>query len=399
MDIHNMVGILFWICVLLLIYVYAGYPLLVFLLSVLLGKKQDYVPFTPTVTILIAAYNEEKMIEAKLENCLLLDYPREKLQILVAVDGSEDQTMEVVKSFSDLGVELSFSPKRGGKVSAINRAMALARHEIVVFSDANNLYPPDAIKELVKPFSNPSVGAVSGSKTVDLREDNIKLGQAEGIYWRYESWIKEKESRLGCCVGVAGEQLAIRKELFTPPPQRIINDDFYIALQVIKQGYNVVYNPRARSYETVSVRQQDELVRRSRIIAGRYQIIGLSLPMLPFRRPLVIWQIVSHKYLRPLVPFFMIFALLFNVIAVFSSGADSGSPLLTLQPPAGIVILGLQLIFYLLAFFGGTLKSKGWLGKILYLPRYLVDGNYAALLGLIRYMTGRQTALWKKVSR
>jgi cellulose synthase/poly-beta-1,6-N-acetylglucosamine synthase-like glycosyltransferase len=283
-----MAGVLFWICVLLIVYVYVGYPFFVFLFSSIRREQKSYSFTAPSVTILIAAYNEENVIGAKLENCLALDYPREKLQVLVAVDGVEDRTADVVRSFQDRGIELSFSPERKGKVAAINRAIKEARHEIIVFSDANNHYPVDAIKELVTPFSDISVGAVSGSKVVGLRADNIELGQAEGMYWKYESFIKQRESLLGCWIGVAGEQLAIRKDLFIPPPDKIINDDFYIALQVIKQGYNIIYNPKARSYEAVSASQQDELVRRSRIIAGRYQVMGLSLPLLPFRRPVVV---------------------------------------------------------------------------------------------------------------
>lgn len=392
-----MAGVLFWICVLLIVYVYAGYPFLVFLFSSIRKEQKSYSFTAPSVTILIAAYNEENVIGAKLENCLALDYPREKLQILVAVDGVEDRTADVVRSFQDRGIELSFSPERKGKVAAINRATKEARHEIIVFSDANNHYPADAIKELVTPFSDISVGAVSGSKVVGLRADNIELGQAEGMYWKYESFIKQRESLLGCCIGVAGEQLAIRKDLFIPPPDKIINDDFYIALQVIKQGYNIIYNPKARSYEAVSASQQDELVRRSRIIAGRYQVMGLSLPLLPFRRPVVVWQIISHKYLRPLVPFLMIFSLVFNVAALFSK--STGSPWLSLQPPIGYYFLSLQLLFYLLAVVGGNQKTKGLFGRLLYLPTYLIASNYAALLGLFRYLAGKQTALWKKVAR
>lgn len=396
-----MAGILFWICVLLIVYVYAGYPLLVFLFSALFGRKQNYTPSKPSVTMLIAAYNEEKVIGAKLQNCLELDYPPGKLQIIVAVDGVEDKTADVVKTFADRGVELSFSPDRRGKVAAINRAIQQARHEIVVFSDANNHYPKDAIRELVKPFSDPSVGAVSGSKVVGVREDSLHLGQAEGLYWKYESSIKKRESMLGCCIGVAGEQFAIRKNLFISAPEKIINDDFYIALQIIKQGFNVVYAPAAKSYEAVSASQQDELVRRSRIVAGRYQVMGLSLPLLPFRRPVVVWQIVSHKYMRPLVPFLMIFALLFNVLAVFPATLPqvSAHPWITLQSPIGIIVLALQVAFYLLAAFGANLKSKGLLGKILYLPTFLIASNYAALLGLMRYLAGKQTAVWKKVAR
>jgi biofilm PGA synthesis N-glycosyltransferase PgaC len=394
-----MSGIVFWISVLVIVYVYAGYPLLVFLLSFLQGRKINHPSVTPSITLLVSAYYEETVIGAKMENCLSLDYPREKLQILVAVDGSEDRTAEIVRSFSDKGVELIWSSTRRGKIAAINNAMKYARNEIVVFSDANNQYLPDTIRELVRPFADPSVGAVSGSKMVGFKEGNIRLGQAESLYWRYESFLKERESRVGCCIGVAGEILAIRRELFIPPPERIINEDFYLALQVMKQGFNVVYAPRARSVEIASTDPREELIRKTRIVAGRYQIMGFSLPLLPFRRPLVVWQIISHKYLRPLVPLFMITALLANVFALLVGVTGPGNPWIALRSPASEVLLAVQLAFYLLAVLGNSVKSTGWLGRILYLPTYLVVSNYAALLGLIRYFSGRQTALWKKVQR
>lgn len=394
-----MIGLIFWLSVLLIVYAYAGYPILIYLLAFLVSRKAGYPSATPAVTLLISAYHEEKVIGGKLENCLSLDYPREKLQILVAVDGSEDKTAEIVRSFSDRGVELSWSPERQGKISAINKAMKLVCHEIVVFSDANNHYLPDTIKEMVKPFSDPCVGAVSGNKTVGFKEGNVQVGQAENLYWRYESFIKEKESHLGCCIGVAGELLAIRRDLFVPPPPRIINDDFYIAMQVMKQGYNVAYAPKAHSVEVASANSQDELIRKARIVAGRYQIMGQWITLMPFRRPLVMWQIISHKYLRPMVPFFMIAALLANMIAVLAGWSGLGNPWLTLQPPAAGILLKLQVAFYLLALIGHSFKLDGWLGKILYLPTYLVVSNYAALLGLIRYLSGRQTVSWKKVQR
>lgn len=393
-----MAGILFWLCILLIAYVYAGYPALVFMLS-RLRPERNYQPITPSVTLLIAAYNEEKVIREKLENSLSLDYPREKMQILVADDGSSDRTAQIAREYAGRGVELNSHSQRQGKVAALNRAMQEARGEIVIFSDANNYYAPDAIHELVKPFADELIGAVSGARVVQFVQDNLNLGQAEGIYWHYESFIKECETRLGCCVGVSGEQLAIRRKLFVPFPLRLINDDLYISLKLIQQGYNVVYAPAAKSRENVSASPQDEVVRKSRIVAGRYQIIGLSLSMLPFRRPLVVWQIVSHKYLRPLVPFFMLLALVFNLLAFLPNAPGNSPAWLTLKPPINGILLTLQALFYLLALIGNRFKLTGSAGKFLYMPAYLVASNYAALLGLFRYISGRQTALWKKVSR
>ena len=232
-----MIGIVFWLCVLFVFYVYAGYPLLLALLARFRQAAAEYPEATPGVTLLIAAYNEEGVLATKLENALALHYPREQLQVLVAADGSDDATVDIARSYADRGVQLSYDTTRRGKMSAINRAMASARHEIVAFSDANNLYAADTLRELVRPFSDPRVGAVTGRKT--MLEGERMLGQADGLYWRYELFIKEQETRLGCCVGVSGEVFALRAALFTPPPPEIINDDFYMALDVIRKGYRV----------------------------------------------------------------------------------------------------------------------------------------------------------------
>lgn len=391
-----MLGILFWLCVLMVIYVYAGYPILVTILARFRPTPPKSVDYFPTATLLIAAYNEESVIAAKLENSLALDYPPDKLQILVAADGSDDRTTDIVQSFANRSVELSYDPTRRGKLAAINRAMQNVRGEVVVFSDANNAYEPNALRVLLQPFADPSIGGATGSK--NIIKTGSQLSQADGLYWRYESFIKKQETRLGCCVGVVGEIFAIRRSLYNQPPDKIINDDFFIALNIIKQGFRIVYLPEARSIETASQNEQDELVRRSRIVAGRYQAMAYSLTHLPFRQPLVVWQILSHKFLRPLVPQAMIGALLANLLAVLFPG--SGSPAwLFLTPPVNIVFLGLQIVFYLLAWLGMAFKPKGLLGKVIYLPTFLVNSNYAALLGMFRYMTGRQTTLWKKVSR
>jgi poly-beta-1,6-N-acetyl-D-glucosamine synthase len=391
-----MSGIFFWLSVLTILYAYFGYPMLVTLLARLRPHPKPYPEYLPNVTLLIAAYNEESVIKKKLENSLALDYPRERLQILVAADGSNDKTPEIVQAFAGQGVELSYDPARRGKLAAINRAMQKVRHEIIVFSDANNDYQPDTLQKLVQPFADPTVGGTTGSKNIIKTGSN--LAEADGLYWRYESFLKEQENRLGCCIGVVGEIFAIRRDLYTHPPDKIINDDFFIALNLLKQGYRILYVPQARSSEKASQNEQDELIRRTRIVAGRYQAMTYSLSHLPFRQPLVVWQIVSHKFLRPLVPLAMILALLTNLAALALPA--SGSPAwIFLAPPLAAWMLIAQLIFYLAAWLGMTFKPGGIIGKALYLPAFLVNSNYAALLGLIRYLTGKQTALWKKVSR
>ncbi len=389
-----MFGILFWFFVIVVIYAYAGYPALLTLVARLKNRQPHTADITPPVTLLIAAYNEETTIAAKLENSLQLDYPRDKLQILVTADGSSDGTPEIVKQFADRGVELNYSPPRKGKMAAINRAMPLATGDIVVFSDANNMYAPDTIREMIKPFADPEVGATSGAKTI-IKGDGA-LGDSEGLYWKYESYIKKQETLTGSITGVVGELFAIRRDLFASPPDKIINDDFYMAMQLIHQNYRVVYVPTARSSERVSLSAEDEVNRRSRIVAGRYQ----ALDLLPFNRPLVVWQIASHKLLRPLVPLAMIGAFVANLLALLlPSQAAQDHPILRLGRPFAALFFALQIIFYSLAWLGNQLSLEGKLGKLLYLPTFLVNSNRAALIGLYRMVTKRQTTLWQRAQR
>jgi cellulose synthase/poly-beta-1,6-N-acetylglucosamine synthase-like glycosyltransferase len=389
---------LFWLCISSIIYTYIGYPLLLALLARTRPKPQPPEPTTPFVTLLIAAYNEQAIIAEKIENSLALDYPPERLQILVTADGSDDRTPDIVRTYAGRGVELSYNPPRRGKMAAINRAIPRVRGEIILFSDANNMYEASVLYELVAPFADPTVGAVTGAKSI-VRGDGV-LGESEGLYWQYESFIKKQETQLGCCTGVAGEILAIRRDLFEPPPDSVINDDFYIAMRLAQRGYRIIYTPQARSWERVSFSAQDEITRRARIVAGRYQAITLAPKLLPWQRPLIVWQVVSHKFLRPLVPFAMAGALLANLIAVIRPLRSKKYLLLYLAPPFNWIILLFQLLFYGLAWLGNHQpERKGTTGKLLYLPTFLVNSNLAAVIGLYRFLTKSQTPLWQRVQR
>jgi poly-beta-1,6-N-acetyl-D-glucosamine synthase len=393
----TMIALWFWLSILFVFYVYLGYPLVLTLFAHLRPKQFEYPSYLPKVTILIAAHNEQDVIAAKLENTIALAYPREHLQILVAADGSDDRTVEIVKSFETQGVELSYQPERRGKMAAINRAMSRVQHEIIVFSDANNLYARETLHELVKPFSEAKVGAVSGGKNILRSKD--ALTEADGLYWQYESFIKEEETRLGSCTGVSGEILAIRSRLYQSPPDRAINDDFFIGLGILRQGYRLVYAPKARSFEHSSLTEEDEATRRSRIVAGRYQVMLMSVQLLPWRNPLLVWQIISHKFMRPLVPFAMILALVTNLLALMSLEGTSNVGILALGWPYSLVLLSLQVLFYLSAWLGNRFKGKGFIGKILYVPTFLVNSNFSALRGLVSFLTGRQTTLWQRARR
>ena len=386
-----------WLFVAFIAYTYAGYPLLLALLARLRPQRCFDGSDTPLrVTLLIAANDEEVVIARKLENSLALNYPSESLQILVAVDGCGDRTADIVRAYQKQGVDLSYDPLRLGKARAINRAMALVRGDIIVLSDANNFYEPGALKELVRPFSDERVGATTGAKVIQ-GQDGL-LSESEGLYWRYESFVKTQETRLSSCTAATGEIMAVRRTLFDALPENVINDDFYLVMRVIQKGYDVVYVPTARSVERISLSADDEIARRARIVAGRYQAMSLRWNLLPQSRPLVIWQILSHKYFRPLVPLAMIGAFASNLAAVIKSG-NRGSGSSPCGKQATLFLLFLQLAFYGAALSARFVKAPGTIGKLLYLPAFLANSNWAALVGLARFLRGIQPDRWRRVQR
>jgi cellulose synthase/poly-beta-1,6-N-acetylglucosamine synthase-like glycosyltransferase len=281
-------------------------------------------------------------------------------------------------------------------MSAINRAIPLVRGDIIVFSDANNMYDSDALKKLVAPFSDPTVGATTGAKLII--QDGGDLSEAEGIYWKYESWIKINQTKLDTCASSVGEMLAVRRDAYLPPPNHIINDDYYIVIDLIRRGMRVWYVPEARSLEYISSTKQDEITRRTRISTGHYQAMFMAMQLLPFKRPWAVWHIVSHKFCRALLPFGFIGAFLSNLLLVllWSGGQLS---LFHLSRPYAQIFLAGQLAFYVLAIVGNFVKLPGLPGRLIYLCAYLVNSNYALLRGFWGYITRKQTSVWQRVRR
>jgi cellulose synthase/poly-beta-1,6-N-acetylglucosamine synthase-like glycosyltransferase len=393
-----MVAVLFWFSVLFVVYTYFGYPILIAIWAKLKTKSGPYPEFNPLVTFIIAAYNEEGCIAEKLDNTLSLDYPCDKLQIIVAADGSTDQTPNIVKAYSSRNhqVELSYIPARNGKMAAISRAVSQARGGIVIVSDANNTYDDKAIRKLVAPFIDVTVGLTTGAKLIV--EDGDNLSSSEGLYWKYESSIKENETILGTCTVAVGEILAIRRDLFIPPEENIVLDDQYMVLSVLRQGYRVIYTPEARSFEYVSQTAKDEVERRLKINAGLYQMLAMSGRLFPFNRPFLIWQLLSHKFFRVFIPFAMIIAFVSNLVLVVWGEKVVSGDLWQLVSPWGIMLV-LQFTFYLLAILGNIIRVRGLLGKILYLPTFLVNSNIATIAGLYSFATNKNPHIWKRVRR
>lgn len=393
-----MIGFFFWSFIAFVIYTYAGYPILIGLLARCRPRTRWSDPSQlPSVTLLIAAYNEEESIGAKIENSLALDYPRDRLQILVAADGSNDRTREIVAACADRGIELSYVPQRSGKMAAINRAMQLVRGEIVIFSDANNHYAAECIYRLVAPFADPSVGAVTGAKRIIKEERGLSAMGA--LYWHYESFIKESESRLGSCVAAVGEIFAIRRSLFRAAPSYIINDDFYMLMDVLKTGKRVIYCPDALSFEHTSSKASDEVERWSRIVAGRYQAMVLAPRLFPWRRPFLVWQVISHKFCRPFVAIALLCAFACSILPIIWPPVPGHFNMFRLAPPYNVILFLPQALLWGIGLAGMYVEWPGRIGKLFYLPTFLLNANWAALVGLWRGMRKQQSVLWNRVQR
>jgi cellulose synthase/poly-beta-1,6-N-acetylglucosamine synthase-like glycosyltransferase len=328
------------------------------------------------VTLFISVHNEEKVILRKIENSLALDYPREKLEIMIASDGSTDRTSRIVKEFLDRGVVFFESFERSGKNATINKYINRARGEIIIFTDANSFYMQDAVRKLVRNFFDGSVGCIVGKlKYVD---EKTAVGKGEGLYFRYESMIKGLESRLGTVVAATGSIYAIRRELFTPLDMDVAND-FAHPIQIAARGYKVVFEPEAIAYEQATSSIFEEFRRRARIVTRGFTAFGKYWRSYCMLRGMRGFCFVSHKLLRWFVPFFL--------IALFIAN------LFLLDSPFFKITFYAQLSFYIAAFLGIFIKGKK--GKLFVIPFYFCMINLAALTGFINYLRGRRQAVWE----
>jgi cellulose synthase/poly-beta-1,6-N-acetylglucosamine synthase-like glycosyltransferase len=383
--------------VLLLIYIYVGYPVLIVWMAKFFRHPVRKGAVTPTVTVVIPTFNEEAVITEKIENTLHLEYPHDRLQILVCDDASEDRTVDIVKSYARAGVQLSQATSRSGKVGGLNRALELANGEIVVVADADILPDPDALRELVANFADETVGCVLAQTR--MRSSEEAAGGSGGLYWQYEARIRQSESDVHSTVAATGHFMALRRKLLQPIPMHVILDDFYLAMWTIRQGYRVISEPKAIVWERPTQSMADEVTRRSRLTAGRFQIISMSRDYLPYLPPLLQFEVISHKFLRLAIPHLMIVALLSNLLVVLlSQNADASS--WTVLTSLALILQG---IFYGLAVAGkvlfGRLSRRSKLVKVLMLPYYLCATNFAGIAGLANFLSGKRTVLWQQASR
>lgn len=383
-----------------LAYIFIGYPAIIFCLSKLFGKSVEKNIFLPNVTLVIPAFNEESVIKEKIINTLNLNYPKENLQIIVCDDFSNDQTKEIISSFAPEGVILSESASRVGKIGGLNRALLLATGEIFVISDADTLANPNTLQELVINFSDKEVGCVI-AQTRMLTADN-KSNESGGLYWKYESLIRQSESHLHSTVAATGHFMGIRKSILRPIPQDIILDDFYLATETMQQGLRVISEPKATIWERPTTSMKDEVNRRRRMTAGRYQILFMWKKYLSKLPVLLKLQVISHKFLRLAIPHFMILALISNIL-LYIAFRSSTPQTATIAQQVTIFTLFLQMLFYFMALTGWYLSKKinkkSKLIKMWSIPYFLCATNFASILGLFWYLSGKRTVLWQQASR
>jgi cellulose synthase/poly-beta-1,6-N-acetylglucosamine synthase-like glycosyltransferase len=374
---------LFWAALAVIVYSYAIYPLLVVLRGLLWVRPYTSAAVTPRVSLIIAAYNERASIAAKIDNILALDYPREQLEVLIASDGSNDGTDAIVRAYEGPHLRLLALPRQG-KAAALNSAVAAAHGDILVFSDANSMYAPGALRALVRPFAAPEVGGVAGNQVYVKQHANAGItGAGEQSYWDFDRVLKQFQSRAGNVISATGAIYAIRRSLFHPVAAGV-TDDFTISTGVIVQGSRLVFAPDAIAYEPVAGAGGVEFGRKVRVITRGLRAVQLRRTLLnPFRYGFYSLQLFSHKLLRRLV----VFPLLLLLVT---------SSLLWNQGPLYQVATVAQLAFYGLAALGWALANTPLRrAKIFTLPFYFCMVNYAALLAALNVLRGNRIERWE----
>lgn len=389
--IYQVAEILFWAGLFLVFYTYVGYGILLYLLvrikeRFVKEKKPDFPDVWPEVTLFIAAYNEEAIVAEKMANCRALSYPAGKLKIVWITDGSTDRTNELLEAYPEATV--LFRPERMGKTAALNRGVPYVKTPYVVFTDANTMLNSDAIRQIIRLFSDPRVGCVAGEKRVEIKtEQGATAG--EGIYWKYESALKNLDYRLYSAVGAAGELFAIRTELFETMPDDTLLDDFILSLRIARKGYKIGYSKDAYALETASLNMKEEEKRKIRIAGGGLQSIWRLRSLLNlFRYGILSFQYISHRVLRWTITPLMLFLLLpLNMLLAW------GGSLFYL------VILGLQLAFYATGCLGYLMEQKQMRNKLLFIPYYFLFMNINVIRGAFYLSRRKGSGAWEKAKR
>ena len=381
MNITLVAEIVFWFSAGALLYTYAGYPLLVALVSSLRPRAVRRGVYEPSVSVIITAYNEERDLAAKLENTLQLDYRRDLLEVIVASDCSTDRTDEIARGFAARGVRLHVQPERLGKTAAQNAAVEQAHGEIILFSDATSIYQPKVLRAMMPNFADPSVGCVAG-RLVYVDPADSGVGRGARSYWDYETFLKRHESRVCSLIGASGCLYAVRRSAYVPLYHEACSD-FIIATKMVEQGLRAVYEPEAVCMEETNRRTNKELEMRVRVIAQTFTDLWRHRAMLnPFKSGFYAVQLVSHKLMRYFVPFFLLAILIASVLLA------RGSFLF-------FTVLLAQLTCYLAAVAAWLLERAGVRSRWLVLPQYFVLANVASVIACYKFVRGERYARWE----
>ena len=376
----------FWLSAAIMVYAYAGYPVMIFCLGRRRGQPKRPAAAEgdlPTVSLIIAAHNEAAWIAARLRNALELDYPSEKLEVILASDGSTDGTNQAVRRFGHPRVRLLDFTQRRGKAAALNAAVPLARGELIMFTDANTFWDPAAARALAAWFRDPVIGVVGGKlQLIDSRTGN----NVDSLYWRYETFVKQCEARLGVLLGANGAIYALRRSLYQPIPEDTIIDDFVIPLSAyLRTGCRMVYDASATAVEETPAQIRSEFGRRARIGAGGFQSIARLRGLMSLRHGWLAIAYVSHKVLRWFAPFAWIVLAASNVALV--------------AQPMYRTLLMLQLLYAAVALVGGHIRGQQLACRLARAASLFASVNLALLVGCWRWLAGRQRGTWQRTER
>jgi len=389
--------ITFWSLLFIIFYAYVGYGILLYVIIKVrrllgFGKVEEGAKeYEPDVTLFIAAYNEKDFVAAKIQNSLELEYPKEKLHMVWVTDGSDDGTPDELKKYG--GVTVHHLPGRSGKIGAMNRGMKFVETPIVVFCDANTMLGKESIRRIVKMFSNPKVGCVSGEKRIFSKEKDAAAGAGEGLYWKYESTLKKWDAELYSVVGAAGELFAIRTALYQEVERDTLLDDFIISLRVAQSGYTIQYDPEAYAIETASANVKEELKRKIRISAGGLQsVVRLRSLLNVFKYGTLSFQYISHRVLRwTLAPLSLLILIPTGLLLAINEGLFNFG--------FYSILFWMQVLFYCSALLGWYLENKSIKVKLLFVPYYFFIMNLSVFLGLRRFLKGSQSVNWERAKR
>lgn len=390
------IKILFWSCLFIIFYTYIGYGILLYILvkvkRIFMGKPElppmNNNEHLPEITLLICAYNEEAIIKEKMENCNSLSYPKDKLVILWVTDGSTDKTNSILSGYPN--VKVVYTPERKGKTAALNHGINHVTTPLAAFTDANTMLNENAINEIVRQFQNPTVGCVSGEKRVKTKttEKSETASEGEGLYWKYESTLKKWDNELYSTMGAAGELFAIRTDLFHSMPEDTLLDDFIMSMEILSNGHKIAYTKDAYAVEYGSANMHEESKRKRRIAAGGLQSIYRLRKLLnPFFKPVVTFQYISHRVLRwSITPIALLLLIPLNIYLIFSNELIYN------------VILILQIIFYMIAYYGYYNYRQNKNTRIAYILYYFLFMNINVFRGM-KYLYEKKDGSWEKAKR